>query len=130
MANPHKGEYSFEVDGKSYTLLFSADTMCDLEERLDKSMGQISDLMSDPATMSMRTVRQFFFAGLAAKHGHLDQETQHLLFKALTPVEAMQHVVKSFSMAFAEAEGGEASPPKEAAQANGTGRPSTATGSN
>jgi len=128
MANQHKGEYSFEVDGKSYTLRFSADTICDLEERLDKSMSQISELMSDPATMSMRTVRQFFFAGLVAKHGNLDAESMGLLFKALSPVEAMQHVVKSFSLAFAEAEGNEAVPQQEGARVNGTGQPSTVTG--
>ena len=36
MANPHKGEVEVEVGGKTYTMVFSTNCACAVEERLDR----------------------------------------------------------------------------------------------
>lgn len=131
MANLYRGEYGFIVDDKSYVLRFSADAVCDLEEKLGKTLNKISELMQDPATMSMATIRTMFIVGMVHKHGDIGEDACRAVFKLLSPVEAMSHVTKAFSIAFGVEEGKEGSNPPQpvAAVVNGTGLPSTPIGS-
>lgn len=42
MANPHKGEVSFDVDGVTYTLHYSTNAYCELEDLLGRGFGDIA----------------------------------------------------------------------------------------
>jgi hypothetical protein len=65
-ANPMKGEVSFEASGETYTLQFSIDALCVLEEKLDMSVGKMAaKLADDPRLSFLRTV---FWGGLQANH--------------------------------------------------------------
>lgn len=131
MANPHKGEFGFEVEGKQYVLRYSADTICDLEDGLKMTLNDISEQMQNPTKMRMSMVRTLFNAGLSDKHGDLDDAARRTLFRALTPVEAVGHVARAFALAFGvdgEGVGGAANPPQPGAPTDGTGPVSTPTG--
>lgn len=131
MANPHKGEYGFKVEDKDYVLRFSADTVCDLEDSLKLTLNEISEQMQNPSTMRMSMVRTMFCAGLSDKHADLDEAARRVLFRALSPVEAVGHVAKAFGLAFGveDAAGGASeNPPRPGGSEGGTGPASTATG--
>lgn len=63
MANPHRGEVTFKVADAEYTLVFSTNAICELEERLDKGLNAIVANME-----RLTTVRAMLWAGLRAKH--------------------------------------------------------------
>lgn len=42
MANPHKGETSVTIDGQNYTLSFSVNSICEIEEVLDRTWVDIA----------------------------------------------------------------------------------------
>ena len=42
MGNPYKGEVQFTAGGKSYTLYFSINAMCELEEALGDGIVQLA----------------------------------------------------------------------------------------
>lgn len=61
MANPHRGEVAFKAGGTGYTLKFSSNAICELEERLNKSLNVI---VTDLERLS--TLRALLWAGLRA----------------------------------------------------------------
>ena len=63
MANPEKGEVAFQVADAEYTLKFSTNAICELEERLNKGLNEI---VANMARVSV--VRAMLWAGLRAHH--------------------------------------------------------------
>lgn len=130
MANPHKGEYKFEIDGKDYVLLFTSDAIIDLEGELGLSMFEIEAQASSPK-LRMSLVRSLFLAGLVERQPDLDLQARRDLFKKVHPVDAIKYCAAAWRRAFGandEAEGGEQNPPQPGAARSGTGPDSTPTG--
>jgi hypothetical protein len=130
MANPHKGEYRVNIEGKDYVLRFSADTVCDIEEQLKLTIEELSQCMQDTKRLKMTLVRDLFVLGLSDKHPDLDEQARRLLFRGLGPVDAVSHVARAFALAFGvegKPEDGQ-NPPLPGAVESGTGPDSTATG--
>lgn len=63
MANPHRGEASFKIGGVDYTLAFTTNAICELEELLDRSFKVI---VQDMGRLSH--ARALLWAGLRVKH--------------------------------------------------------------
>lgn len=131
MANPHKGEVGFKVDGKSYKLSFSANAICNLEDELGKTMAELGEVFADPKLLRMKDVRTMFV--IAFDDAQDDPEAQAValsLFKELDPPDALDIVVKAFNKSFGvdENQSGSANPQTPGAAANGTGALSTETG--
>ena len=63
MANPLLGEVAFKAADAEYTLKFSTNAICELEELLNRGLNEI---VSDLERLS--TVRALLWAGLRAKH--------------------------------------------------------------
>jgi hypothetical protein len=76
LSNPHKGELSFEADGKFYTLRFSTNAICELEDELDRGIVDIAAEMSSWANDSKRIrlgfLRAVFWAGLRDAQPDID----------------------------------------------------------
>lgn len=72
MVNPYKGESTFEVEGKTFTLKYGANAWAELEHKLGRGSIAISqDLMSwmqDPEKISIITFRALLWAGLRKYH--------------------------------------------------------------
>ena len=68
MANPHRGQVSLG----DYTLSFSVNALCELEDLLDKPMMEIVAAIQTPETMRMSTVRALFWAALRDNHDEID----------------------------------------------------------
>lgn len=131
MANPHKGEVAFDADGKTYTLRFSSNAICELEERLDKSFTKIgaelqAAVETDPASIRFGTLRAIFWAGLQDHHPDIDLAAAgDVMIAAGGAVQAMALIGGAFVAAFPAREGGAGNPPKGAGKRKaGTGRAS------
>lgn len=63
MANPARSEVALKVGDNDYTLKFSTNSICELEDRLDKGLNEIVRNMERVAT-----VRALLWAGLRHHH--------------------------------------------------------------
>jgi tail tube GTA-gp10-like protein len=104
MANPIKGEVEFTVDKKVYTLCFSINAMCELEDKFGSSILAVANLMGDPAKISMKTVRTMFWAGLKDHHEAMTEVEAGRLMSVLGMQQVMDLMAKGFTQAFPEAD--------------------------
>lgn len=68
MANKHRGEVTIMIEGKVYTLCFSIDAMCQLEDVLGKGIVVITQEFADPIKIKVGTARAAFWAALQEHH--------------------------------------------------------------
>lgn len=66
--NPHKGDVSFEVAGKNYTLRYSHSALVKLEKQLDKGLMKVMQDMTNPDQMRIGTVVALLWSGLQKHH--------------------------------------------------------------
>lgn len=71
MANPHRGEVALESEGATYTLVFSVNACCEVEELLGQSFNQILARLDVPATARLGTIRALLWAALRERHAGL-----------------------------------------------------------
>lgn len=116
MANRNKGEVDFEVDGKSYKLVYTANSLCDLEDQLNISVVDIGSLLG--SGIRMKTIRAFMWAGLLEHHPETTIKQAGNIVQALTVAKAIDLVGKSIQLSFTEPED---RPQKPASQKDGTG---------
>lgn len=85
MANPHRGEVAFEADGNSYTLRFSANAICELEEATGR--GALSLMMEFQALEQPRDAKGKALpetpAAQAERLGRIKMTTVRALFWAM-----------------------------------------------
>lgn len=130
MNNRQDGEVGFEADGKQYVMRYSIDAICRLEEVAGKGIVAISKELLDPDKMKMSTVRMVFWAGLVEHHpGITLREAGDLIPKAggMNGVKTM--LTAAFGASFPDEVEVEGDRPQQAGQVNGTGSPSTPSGS-
>jgi len=95
MANKHRGEASLEIDGKAYTLVFTTNALCDLEELLGKSVGQIMQQMD-----RVSTIRALLWAGLQASEPGLTVKAAGDLMHVAGNTAVMKAVTEALNRAF------------------------------
>jgi hypothetical protein len=135
MANKFKGEVSFDAGDEKYVLRFSADALVSIEEAFDKTMKQVGEMMRDPETLRMSTVKRIFCIGLVDHYmedrPEIDAAKAATIFRRLRPIDATEIMNRAFVAAFDRSEGeagqSDQNPPKPG-EPNGTGPDSTATG--
>lgn len=107
MSNPHKGEVSFEADGKTHTLRLDTNAICSLEDEV--GIG-ILDIMRRMDSGSMSTLRIAYREALV--NGSAERRTLNEvgeLIDELGYVQAAALLSKALQFAFpppAEAEDG------------------------
>lgn len=105
MANPVRGEVAFKVADAEYTLKFSTNAICELEERLDKGLNVIVANME-----RLSTVRALLWAGLKAKHPDITMAQAGEIIDRCGMAQATEVIGQALTAAFP--------PPKEAADPN------------
>lgn len=113
-----KGEVGFTAGDMAYTLAFTINALCVLEDRLGVGVAEIGAQMGQ--SMRISTLRTVFWAGLIAHHDLTEEQAGDIITLVGT-AETAQLIAKAFSSAFPEAAKGTARPQKAAA---GTGTPS------
>lgn len=106
MANKERGEVTVEANGKTYTLRFSIDAMCQMEEATGKGVIAITQEFADPAKIRMATARAALWAALHEQHPELTlMQVGELIpeFGGLQVV--LQKISEAILLAFPKAEG-------------------------
>lgn len=115
MANPHRGSVAIQVGDRAYTLAFTVNALCELEDVLGKPVAKIADGLSDPNNVRMSTVRALLWAGLQDHHPGTDLKAAGLIASEAGIPVVMEAIGKAFSLAFPEAETATANPKKATA---------------
>lgn len=68
MANKDRGEISLKVDGKTYTLCFDVNALCEVEDLLGRGIPHIMADMQSAETMRFGTVRGLLWGALQRHH--------------------------------------------------------------
>lgn len=104
MANPHRGSVAFQVGATVYTLSFSVNALCELEDMLNQPVAKIAESLNDPENVRLSTMRALAWAGLRDHHPEITiPQTGEIVSAAGVPA-TMEAVGKAFQLAFPEAE--------------------------
>lgn len=118
MANKERGEMSFVAGDVTYTLAFSIDAICHMEEATGKGVIALTREFADPSKISVSVARAALWAGLRENHpGITLQQAGELIPAAGGLAVIMEHVAAAITAAFPRPDG--KSRPRKAA---GSGR--------
>jgi hypothetical protein len=102
MANPHRGEVSFEADGKTWTMVFTTNAICELEAETGESIHAFGSKLDAP---SMKMVRVMVWAALRPRHPEITIEAAGDIMDAIGVEKAGNLVSRAMSLLFTEAKG-------------------------
>lgn len=116
MANVHKGDVTLRAGERSYTLRFSIDALCVLEDACGgKGIVALSAELSDPSTLRLGLLRKVLWAGLRDHHPEIDEKAAgEIIPEAGGLAVVMAAVNTAFELAFPPADAkpnGDARPP-------------------
>lgn len=114
MANPHKGEVSFEVRGKKRTARLNTNAICELEDELGMSVDGISSRMVSGYLGTLRSVLR------ASLHDSTTMEEAGEIIDELGPRRVVEVMIEAFNLAFPSPEEAP-SPPKGGKAGTGAG---------
>lgn len=112
MANPYRGSVALQVGDRAYTLSFSVNAICDLEDALGQPVAKIAAGLNDPENVRMSTVRVIIWAALRDHHGEIDLKGAGEIATEAGIPACMEAIGKAFNLAFPEAK--EAARPQKA----------------
>lgn len=124
MANREKGEVSLPAGDTEYTLVYSVNALCEIEEKLGLGFPAISALMADASTLSLRLVRATLWGGLRTHHPKITlAEAGDVIMKAGGVAKVLPIFNDAITLAFPvpEATEGGANPPHAPNQNEQTG---------
>jgi hypothetical protein len=111
MANRNKGEVSLQAGDKEYTLRFSANALCELEDATGMGINGIAQQLSSVDSMRMRTVIAVVWAGLLDRHPGITKEEAGEIITEATLLKTMSVVSDAFVLTFGKVEDVEAALP-------------------
>lgn len=122
MANPLKGEVDLVAGETTYTLRMSMNSIAQLEQALDKSVNEISALLSDAGNVRIWLWRATLWAALQANHKGTTLEQAGDIAGEVGLATVLEKVGEAMTLAFpsGDAEAGKPSPHK--ASRGGTGK--------
>lgn len=100
MANRQKGEVGFELDGVEYTLSFSINALCELEDAMGASVQEFAPKLANG--VDMRTARLLVWAGMRDHHEEVTVKEAGRIASAYGLPEIMGKITDAFQLAFPE----------------------------
>lgn len=95
MANPAQGEVAFKAADADYTLKFSTNAICELEDHLNKGLNEIV-----AGIERLSSVRALLWAGLRAKHPDVTIKGAGEIIDKIGMAAAIEHVSVALKTAF------------------------------
>ncbi len=98
-----RGELALSVEGEAFTLAFTPNALCDLEEETGKTVVQWArDIEAVVASedISVRDLRLLFHVGLSEYHPDIDRKGAGKIMHRMGLVEAASKVMEAFMLAF------------------------------
>lgn len=115
MANPYRGEVEWKVGGKTYTVCFDTNAVCNIEAELGKSIIEISNELMDPERRRVSTMRAVFLGAMRRNHKDLTLEEVGDLMSAHGLAKSVEVLSKAIEAGFQQPEAGQEpskNPPK------------------
>lgn len=104
MANPLRGSVSLPVGDRTFTMSFSINALCVLEDELGAPIGKVAEGLNDQANIRMSTVRTIVWAGLQDHHPEIDLHAAGGIMTEATVPVCMEAIGEAFKLAFPEGE--------------------------
>lgn len=95
-----KGEVSVEADGQRYTLAFSINALCKMEDMFGEAVGDIATLGNKGKRFN--TMRNVFWCALADHHPDLTVDDAGRIITEIGIAKADELVGEAFALAFPE----------------------------
>lgn len=122
MGNQNTGAVEIVADGKTYTLRYSVNALCLLEERAKMSFPEIATQMADPVRVSMTLVRHLLHAGLSDYHSEVSLRQAGEMIPVLGGIyAALEPIGRALGFAFPNGEADNGPPETPSQQQDGTG---------
>jgi len=113
MANPHRGAVALEAGGKVYSLRFTTNSICELEDSLGKPIMQIVNDMQSESGASMKLIRSLVWAALLDGHPGIGTKEAGALIDDAGMETITEKILLAIQRFFPDQEGQErARPPK------------------
>lgn len=100
MANPLKGEVELKAGEESYTLTFSVNALCELEDHFGEPVAKIAQRLNDPDNLRLSTVRALVWAGLRDHHDDVDIKEAGRVATAAGIPACVEAIGKALELAF------------------------------
>lgn len=115
MVNPHRGQVALAAGDDTYTLSFSVNALCALEDALDMPVAKIGALVADADKLRLAIMRTVVWAALQDHHDGLCEKDAGLVISAAGIGPTMEKVGEAFRLAFPAEATAAAGKPKAAA---------------
>lgn len=124
MANLQKGEVSLPAGEETYTLSFSVNAFCRMEEADGRPFSEILEDLADAKSLTMQKLRWFVHMALSDHHPDLTPDDAGRIIMNAGGIEAVMVAVgKGLAASAPQEASGTPRPPNRAARrAAGTGR--------
>ena len=100
MANPHRGEVAFKAGDADFTLVYSTNAICELEDALNRGLNAI---VADIEKLS--TVRALLWAGLRTRHPDTTMAGAGEIIDKTGVAAATEAIGRALNAAFPKPEG-------------------------
>jgi hypothetical protein len=115
MANPNRGSVALQVGDRAYTLSYSINALCELEDLLDQPVAAIVKAIQKPDELRMHSVRALLWAGLQDHHEGLTVKEAGMIISEAGVQAAVAKAGEAFRLAFpVQTEGGAKANPRKA----------------
>lgn len=114
MANPHRGAVALEAGGKVYSLRFTTNSICELEDSLGKPIMQIVSDMQGESGASMKMIRSLVWAALLDGHPDMGPKEAGALIDEAGMETVTEKIGLTIQRFFPDQEGQESSRPPKA----------------
>lgn len=113
MANPHRGAVALETDGKVYSLRFTTNSICELEEHFGQPIAKIVTELQDESNASMKMVRAVVWGALLSEQPDITLKDAGNLLDEVGVDALTEKLGLALQRFFPDAEAGEKkNPPK------------------
>jgi hypothetical protein len=106
-AGAAKRETSFVAAGKTYTMVFSINALCELESDFDDVVGEVAAVLAGTGKKRITVMRKVFRAGLSDHHPEVTEKEAGAIMTAIGPAMAFAKVAEAFTLAFPPTDGGD-----------------------
>jgi hypothetical protein len=103
MANSARGSVALQAGDKAYTMAFSINALCELEDVFGVPAPKLGNLFEDAENISMKDVRKLVMVGLHDHHPEVSEKDAGVIAGDAGLQECMSAIEKAFRLAFPEA---------------------------
>ena len=108
MANPHRGEVGVTIAGKPYTLVFTTNALCELEDALNRSafavFAEVAKATQDATVLRYSTLRAMLWAALRERHAGISLKEAGGMMEDFGIREVMGALVQAMAAAMPDPE--------------------------